>query len=98
MSNDSLVLDGLGVQFKRARKAAQLTQEEVANRAGISRPQYWKIESGDADARATTLVNVARALRLELKLIPQAIVPAVNSLLDQPGQDDRPAYVADSEE
>lgn len=97
MAGDKLLLDGLGLQLKRARKVANLTQEEVAERAGISRPQYGKIEHGDAAARVTTLINVARALRLELMLIPQPVVPSVNSIL-RSGQDDRPAFVADSED
>jgi len=63
--------------------------------AGISRPRYREIEAGSAAARTTTLVNIARALGLEMMLIPQAMVPAINALL-QPhdDDDDLPAFVS----
>lgn len=97
MEKDSLLLE-IGMELKKARQAAQMTQEQVASRAGISRPRYQMIESGDAAARVTTLVNVARALRLELMLVPQTMVPGINAMLHQTNQDDRPAFVADSED
>ncbi len=93
------ILKDLGVQFRRAREAAGLTQEQTADRANISRPRYRDIETGGAAARATTLVNIARALGMEMMLIPQAMVPAVQSML-RPTDDaeDRPAFTSDVEE
>jgi transcriptional regulator with XRE-family HTH domain len=95
---DALLKD-LGLRFRKARLAAGLSQEQIAQRANISRPRYRDIETGAAAARATTLVNVARALGMEMMLIPQAIVPAVQSML-QPADndDDRPAFTSDVEE
>lgn len=85
--------------FRKARMAAGLSQEQTALRANISRPRYRDIETGAAAARATTLVNVARALGMEMMLIPQAMVPAIQSML-QPAVDDedRPAFTSDPEE
>jgi transcriptional regulator with XRE-family HTH domain len=93
------LLEDLGLRFRTARLAAGLSQEQIAQRANISRPRYRDIETGVAAARATTLVNVARALGLEMMLIPQAIVPAVQSML-QPADDDddRAAFTSDIEE
>jgi transcriptional regulator with XRE-family HTH domain len=93
------LLKDLGLHFRKARQAAGLSQEEIALRANISRPRYRDIETGAAAARATTLVNVARALGMEMMLIPQAMVPAVQSML-QPtdNDDDRPAFTSDVEE
>ena len=82
----------IGDHFRRARLAARLTQEEVADLAGISRPRYRDIETGVAAARTTTLVNVARALGLEMMLVPQAMVPAIEALLRPEAEDDRPAF------
>ncbi|MEO4001792.1 helix-turn-helix transcriptional regulator [Mesorhizobium sp. CAU 1732] len=87
----------IGGHFRRARLAARLTQEEVADLAGISRPRYRDIETGVAAARATTLVNVARALGLEMMLIPQAMVPAIEALLRPEAEDDRPAFLPQPE-
>ncbi|TGR65521.1 transcriptional regulator [bacterium M00.F.Ca.ET.194.01.1.1] len=85
----------IGQLLKTARKVRQLTQEQVADMAGISRPRYREIEAGSSAARTTTLINIARALGLELMLIPQAMVPAVDALL-RPNDDldDLPAFVA----
>lgn len=92
------LLKELGLRFRKARLAAGLSQEQIALRANISRPRYRDIETGVAAARATTLVNVARALGMEMMLIPQAMVPAIQSML-QPAadDDDRPAFTSDVE-
>ncbi|WP_440408482.1 helix-turn-helix domain-containing protein [Neorhizobium petrolearium] len=93
MRPESESLQEIGRLLKTARKCLGLTQEQVADMAGISRPRYREIETGSAAARATTLINIARALGLELMLIPQAMVPAVDALL-QPhdDEDDLPAF------
>ncbi|MGY4335036.1 transcriptional regulator with XRE-family HTH domain [Bradyrhizobium sp. LB7.2] len=90
-------LKDLGTRFRKARMAAGLSQQQIAQRANISRPRYRDIETGVAAARATTLVNVARALGMEMMLIPQPMVPAIQSML-QPDDDDRPAFTSDAEE
>ncbi|KRR02244.1 transcriptional regulator [Bradyrhizobium jicamae] len=92
------LLKDLGQRFRKARLAAGLSQEQIAHRANISRPRYRDIETGVAAARATTLVNVARALGMEMMLIPQAMVPAIQSML-QPAieDDDCPAFKSDAE-
>ena len=85
----------IGQLLKAARKGRQLTQEQVADMAGISRPRYREIEAGSSAARTTTLINIARALGLELMLIPQAMVPAVDALLrPHDDLDDLPAFMA----
>jgi len=98
MSRDSEAIHQLGRLLRDARRQAGLTQEQVAKRAGISRPRYRDIEQGDAAARATTLINVARALGMELMLIPQAMVPGVNALLRPSDDEDRPAFTTDTDD
>lgn len=89
----------IGQWLKAARKARQLTQDQVAEMAGLSRPRYREIETGSSAARATTLINIARALGLELRLIPQAMVPAVDALLrPHDDLDDLPAFIAHPDE
>lgn len=81
-----------GDHFRRTRLAAKLTQEQAAELAGISRPRYRDIETGAAAARTTTLINIARVLGLEVMLIPQGMVPAVEALLRPEAEDDHPAF------
>ena len=97
MKTEAEALDMIGDHFRRARLAAGLTQEQVADLAGISRPRYRDVETGAAAARATTLINVARALGLEMMLVPQAMVPAIEALLSHEGEDDRPAFSPQAE-
>jgi len=94
MSAISEPLHELGERLRQARLAAGLTQERVAKLAGITRPRYRDIETGVAAARVTTLINVSRALGLELMLVPQATVSAVNALMrPHDDSDDLPAFV-----
>ncbi|MER8376749.1 helix-turn-helix domain-containing protein [Mesorhizobium sp. M1409] len=97
MPSESAALLEIGHLLKQARLTASLTQEQVADMAGISRPRYRDIETGAAAARATTLMNITRALGLEMMLIPQSMVPAVKSLL-RPHDDDLPAFVSQPDE
>ena len=93
--SESDALLEVGRLLKDTRKGRQLTQEQVADMAGISRPRYREIETGSSAARTTTLINIARALGLELMLIPQAMVPAVDALLrPHDDLDDLPAFMA----
>ncbi|KQZ84822.1 transcriptional regulator [Mesorhizobium sp. Root157] len=98
MPSESTGLLEMGHLLKQARLTASLTQEQVADLAGISRPRYRDIETGAAAARATTLMNITRALGLEMMLIPQSMVPAVKSLLRPHDDDDFPAFVSQPEE
>lgn len=82
----------IGNQFRRARLAGRMTQEQVAKLAGISRPRYRDIETGTAAARTTTLINVARALGLEMMLVPQTMIPAIEAMLQPQVGEDRPAF------
>lgn len=86
--------------LRQARQASGLTQEQVARLSGITRPRYREVEAGSAAARATTLINIARALGLEMMLVPQSAVPAVNALLRPHEDDDFPAFsvLTDEEE
>lgn len=98
MSAESEALAEIGSLLKLARLASGLTQEQVAELAGISRPRYRDIETGVAAARASTLINIARALGLEMMLIPKAMVPAVQALSGPHEDDDFPAFVSSPDE
>ncbi len=46
-----------------ARQRARLTQQELADRAGIARTTIARIEGGSLDPSITTALKLARALR-----------------------------------
>jgi len=66
--------------LKDARLAAGDSQKEVADRAGLGQNRLTLIETGEVDLRASTLIQLARALDLELVLVPRRLLPAVQSL------------------
>lgn len=95
MEAGSEALLEIGDLLKATRKGLGLTQEQVADMAGLSRPRYREIEAGSRAARTTTLINISRALGLELMLIPQAMFPAVDALLrPHDDYDDLPAFIS----
>ncbi|MEV7394367.1 helix-turn-helix transcriptional regulator [Streptomyces sp. NPDC091215] len=59
-----------GERLRAARQTAGLTQEELAERAGIDRPAYSEIERGLRDARLSTLLRIESALGARLSMLP----------------------------
>lgn len=64
----------------RAREAKGLSQRALAKRAGLTQAQISKVESGAADLTVSSLTELARALDLEVALVPRQLVPAVAGL------------------
>lgn len=63
--------------LRQARKAKGLTQRELGQRVGLPQSHISKIEGGAVDLQLSSLVEVARALDLELKLVPRKALPAI---------------------
>jgi len=87
MSTHPYAVMQLAQTLKEARVARGFTQRELAERAGFGQNRLALIEAGQVDLRASTLVQLARALDLELVLTPRRVLPAVQSLTgNQAGQ------------
>lgn len=87
-------------QLKKAREKKRLSQRELSSTSGVPQSHISKIESGGVDLRLSSLVAIARALELEVGLIPRKHLPAVNSIVDgtkgeTSGIPPRPAYSLD---
>lgn len=67
-------------QLKARRLALGLRQEDMANRIGMSRQQYQRLER-QGNPRLDTLELLAKGLKGELMLIPQDKLALVNALL-----------------
>ena len=76
--------------LKNARRAKGLSQRALGKMAAIPQGHVSKIEAGAVDLRVSSLVELARALDLELMLVPRKTVPAVQSIVR--GDAARPAY------
>lgn len=57
----------VGKKIKRARKERKLSQEEVADRAGIHLTTFGRIERGEANPPVSTLYKIAQALKKSMK-------------------------------
>ena len=54
--------------FKTAREKAGLTQAEAAEKAGIHFNYYARVERGEVTPRVNIVENIAKALKIEVKL------------------------------
>lgn len=71
--------------LERARKAAHLTQAELAERSGMNRMTVGRVESG-FDPRLSTLQELARAMGLDLMLVPKALRPEIEGFVRSGGR------------
>ncbi len=63
------------LEVVRRRKELNLTQKDIAERVGTQQSAISRIESGEHNARLSTLVEIADALeaRLEIRLVPLSV-------------------------
>lgn len=73
-------LTDLAEKLKAAREAKGLSQRELGQLVGIPQSHISKIESGNVDMRVSSLTELARALNLELTLVPRRALPAVKRI------------------
>jgi len=61
-----LRLDLLGAAIRQARKARNLTQEELGQLVGVKKAQISKLENSLTDARFETIIRVFKALNAKV--------------------------------
>ena len=99
-------IEEIAAQLKRARETKGLSQRAVSAMAGVPQSHLSKIENAAIDIRLSSLIQLARSLDLELKLVPRKALPAVEGLIRSIGarhrdDDDRPpgpAYSLEDED
>jgi transcriptional regulator with XRE-family HTH domain len=74
LSTDDVALAELGRRVERARLDRNLTQQQLAARAGVGKATLERLEAG-RPSKLSTLVRVMRALGLSDRL--EALLPAV---------------------
>jgi transcriptional regulator with XRE-family HTH domain len=57
---------GIGMRVKEYRERRRLTQEALAERAGISRTYLARLETGKHDPTANVLKKLAKALGIKV--------------------------------
>lgn len=64
--NTSIVREQVGERLRELRLAYHITQEELAERAGLSYKFIGEIERGQANPTIDTMWRLAKALRVEI--------------------------------
>ncbi len=86
-------LQTIAQALKAARKKNGLSQRQLSAKVGLPQSHISKIEKGAVDLQASSLIQLARVLNLELMLVPRPFILAVKTLIkpnEEKGQ--IPAY------
>jgi transcriptional regulator with XRE-family HTH domain len=67
--------------IKQARESKGLSQRQLSALAGATQSHISKIEAGVVDLQLSSLVQIARALDLEVQLVPKKALNAVKSVV-----------------
>ena len=66
--------------LRAVREAKGIRQSELARTIGMDPGHLSRIESGQSNPNIATLTEIARALELEIMLVPRENVPAVRAM------------------
>ena len=69
-------------QIRTAREAKHMSQRELSARSGLTQSHISQIERGTMEPGLSSLVDLARALDLEIVLAPKKLMPAIGNILD----------------
>lgn len=72
-------LESLIEAVRQARLAKGWSQRELSARAHLTQAQISRIESGEVDLQVSTLLELARSLDLDLRLVPRSAITAVEA-------------------
>lgn len=88
--------------LKNTREAKKVSQRVLADQLGIPQSHLSKIEAGKVNIKLASFVAMARALELEVMLVPRQEVSLVKSLMASQGSarlgtEVKPLYTLDDE-
>ncbi len=73
-------VEELAKNIKIGRKKKGLSQRALSTKIGVPQSHISKIENGMVDLQTSSLIEIARALDLELILVPRNLLPAINAI------------------
>ncbi|MCJ7591986.1 MAG: helix-turn-helix domain-containing protein [Woeseiaceae bacterium] len=91
-------LEEIAGTLKTARQNKQLSQRELSDKVGLPQSHISRIENATVDLKLSSLSELARALELELVLVPKKALPAVQSLIRTSGESKNPVLAKSSPE
>src|SRR5215469_434258 len=100
--SSSMSID-LQTELESARRAAGVSQQQLASRAGLSRMTVQRTESREIDPKLSTVIEMARALGMDVMLVPTVLRPDLENFvrsggryLAQPPGGDAPPSIVDT--
>lgn len=69
-------------QIRATREAMKMSQRELSARSGLTQSHISQLERGTMEPGLSSLVDVARALELEIVLVPKKLMPAIRNILE----------------
>lgn len=69
-------------QLRAAREAQKVSQRELSERSGLTQSHISQIERGAMEPGLGSLVELARALGLEVVLAPKKLMPAIRNIVE----------------
>ncbi len=91
----------IGAQLREARRQKGLSQKALALQVGLPQSHLSKIESGLVNLQVSSLIELSRALDLELMLIPRMLIRTVEGLqrgLNEENFEPSPMYQLEKED
>lgn len=88
----------IAATLKAARVKKGLSQRALAARARMTQNHISRIENGEVDLQASSLIELSRVLEHEPMLIPVRFVPIVRNLISEnPKKHQAPMYQLDED-
>jgi DNA-binding XRE family transcriptional regulator len=81
-----MIINELTAELIAARKSHEMTQAELAVRAGLSRMTVQRSENQEIDPRLSSVLEMARALGMDVMLVPQILRPELEAFLRSGGR------------
>ena len=75
------VIEDIARTLKEAREAKGLSQRALSARVGLTQAHISNVENASSDLHLSNLMELARALDLEVMLVPRKAVPAAQGLI-----------------
>ena len=73
--------EGLIAEIRKTREDSGVSQRALSARSGLTQSHISKIERGTLEPGLSSLIDMARALDLELVVVPKKLLPAVKGIL-----------------
>jgi transcriptional regulator with XRE-family HTH domain len=71
----------IAATLKASREKLALSQRALGERVGLPQSHVSKIEAGAVDLKLSSLIELARALDLDVVLVPRKLLPAVDTII-----------------